>query len=364
MARLLLKGVKKRYGDVLANSIEHLEVDEGEVLSLLGPSGCGKTTTLRIIAGLIRQDEGDLFFDERLMNDVPPERRNTALVFQNYALFPHMNVFNNVAFGLQVRKTELSVLQRKVHEALDLVRLSGYERRFPNELSGGQQQRVALARAVVIDPDVLLFDEPLSNLDARLRDEMRFELREFLKKLKITSIYVTHDQAEAVVLSDRIAVMEHGRVRQLGRASALYSTPASKFVAGFMGKARFIPGTVNKDRTDNGLAMLMTPDGLEIWARTNSKDMPQQALAAVRPEAVRLFPVDMPLPGKKNSFKATVESTTEFGDRTDYEILLGQWRVLSTVLACEHNFPPGTAVAVLIDPLRCALVADSDTKAA
>src|SRR5581483_7812265 len=214
-----------------------LEVNDGEFLTLLGPSGCGKTTTLRAIAGLVEIDSGEIYFGNRPMRDVPPHKRSTAMVFQSYALFPHMNVRDNIAFGLQMRKVPKKQQHEQVHQVMALVGLEGLAERRPRELSGGQQQRVALARAVVTQPDILLFDEPLSNLDAKLRERLRIEIRELQRRLKITSIYVTHDQAEALVMSDRIAVMNHGRIEQYGDPFSIYRQPLNSFTAEFIGQA-------------------------------------------------------------------------------------------------------------------------------
>jgi ABC-type Fe3+/spermidine/putrescine transport system ATPase subunit len=226
-----------------------LDVADGEFLTLLGPSGCGKTTTLRMIAGFLAPDAGDIWFDERRMTEVPPHKRNTAMVFQSYALFPHMSVAENVGFGLLMRKLPKAQRAERIAEALELVSLSGLEGRRPGQLSGGQQQRVALARAIVTRPDILLFDEPLSNLDAKLREKVRVEIRELQRRLKITAIYVTHDQAEALAVSDRIVVMNRGRIEQLGDPDTIYRAPDTAFVADFIGLTNIVEGTLLDDRT-------------------------------------------------------------------------------------------------------------------
>ncbi|MEM0066581.1 MAG: ABC transporter ATP-binding protein, partial [Sulfolobales archaeon] len=221
--------VSKRFGKVLAVDKVSVEIEKGEFFTFLGPSGCGKTTTLRIIAGLEIPDEGRVIMDGADITYLPPHKRDTAMVFQNYALWPHMTVFENVAYGLKVRKYPKEEIRRKVKEVLELVRLEGLEDRYPTQLSGGQQQRVALARALVVEPKALLLDEPLSNLDAKLRIEMREELKRIQKSLNITAVYVTHDQEEAMVLSDRIAVMNRGRVVQIGSPEELYGRPKTLF---------------------------------------------------------------------------------------------------------------------------------------
>ena len=212
-----------------------LHVKEGELITLLGPSGCGKTTLLRMIAGFEDPTEGDVFFGDRRVNDVAPNHRNATMVFQSYAIFPHLNVYENIAFGLRLKKMEESKTREKMEGVIDLVGLTGLESRQPSQLSGGQQQRVALARAIIMEPALLLFDEPLSNLDAKLREQMRIEIRHLQKRLGITSVYVTHDQAEAMALGDRIAVMDRGRISQIGTPKQIYFNPANAFVADFIG---------------------------------------------------------------------------------------------------------------------------------
>lgn len=244
MASLKLVQLVKRYGDSLAVDHLSLEVHDGEFLTLLGPSGCGKTTVLRAIAGLVEIDGGEIYFDQRRMNDVPPHRRSTALVFQSYALFPHMTIRENIAFGLEMRKVPRAQQRQRVDEVMALVGLERLGERRPGTLSGGQQQRVALARAVVTQPDILLFDEPLSNLDAKLRERLRVEIRELQRRLGITSIYVTHDQLEAMVISDRIVVMNQGRIEQVGDPVSIYQRPVSSFTADFIGQATILPATL------------------------------------------------------------------------------------------------------------------------
>jgi len=244
MSKLVLKDLTKRFDSYAAVDHVDLEVREGEFVTLLGPSGCGKTTTLRTIAGFYQPDEGEVYFNDRLMNNVPPNKRNTSMCFQSYALFPHMNVRDNIAFGLKMRKIPQDEQKRRVDKALGMLSLEGLERRKPGQLSGGQQQRVALARAIVTEPDILLFDEPLSNLDAKLRVQVRVEIREMQKRLGITSIYVTHDQDEALAISDRIVVMNQGRIEQIGDPHSIYLRPKTSFVADFIGLANIFEGRV------------------------------------------------------------------------------------------------------------------------
>ncbi|MBM3548564.1 MAG: ABC transporter ATP-binding protein [Alphaproteobacteria bacterium] len=247
-AYLALEGLSKDYG-VGEPAVDRLDLDigRGEFVALLGPSGCGKTTTLRMVAGLVEPTGGRIRLGGEDLTAKSVHRRNIGMVFQNYALFPHMSVADNVAFGLEMRGVAGSEVKGRVAEALSLVRLSGYEARRPKALSGGQQQRVALARALVIRPDLLLLDEPLSNLDAKLREEMRSEIREIQRRLGITTVFVTHDQTEALALADRIAVMERGRLAQLGTPEAIYETPASPFVARFVGRINSLAADAGDD---------------------------------------------------------------------------------------------------------------------
>src|SRR5436853_4503820 len=242
MARLQLTNLSKHYGDQVAVAGATLDVADGEFLVLLGPSGCGKTTTLRMIAGLVEPSGGHARIRGADITYLPPWRRNTGMVFQSYALFPHMTVADNVAFGLEMRKLAKAEIEARTREALRLVRLESYADRLPRQLSGGQQQRVALARALAIRPDVLLLDEPLSNLDAKLREEVRVEIRELQRQLNLTTVMVTHDQEEALTVADRLVVMADGEIRQIGTQRDLYERPADRFVAGFVGRSTFLHG--------------------------------------------------------------------------------------------------------------------------
>jgi len=355
MSTIKMIGVKKRYGTTIASNVDYLEVADGEVLSFLGPSGCGKTTTLRVIAGLAIQDSGDVYIGDRLVNDVPPENRNTAMVFQSYALFPHMTVFENIAFGLRVRKLQEEQIKQKVSSVLELVKLPGMENRYPGQLSGGQQQRIALARAVVTDPEVLLFDEPLSNLDAKLREYMRFELRNFLKDLRITSIYVTHDQAEALVLSDRIAIMNAGSIQQVETPDKIYRSPKSKFVADFMGITTFIEGVVKeKDETQVRVAV-NTDDGLVFWGKGGeSVNQGDRVLFCVRPENIEIFKQD----DRKgeNVFSGIVENAADLGEYLDYLVRMGEHTLRAKTLSRTNVFKKGERIGIWLDPNGCFIV--------
>ena len=278
----------KRYGNAVAVGPISLDVVEGEFLTLLGPSGCGKTTTLHVIAGLLQPDEGRVMMGERDLTNVAPPYRDMGLVFQNYALFPHKTIAENIAFGLRMRKVAKPEIATRVSAMLDLVGLPGVEHRYPDQLSGGQRQRVALARALVIEPSMLLLDEPLSNLDALLRKRMRLELREIQQRLGITTIFVTHDQDEAFEMSDRVALLNAGHVEQLGKPETLYDAPATRFVAEFIGEASLLEGRI-VDRSD-GEATIELPGGTSIRAVADERAPAagERGLLFVRPERVEL----------------------------------------------------------------------------
>ena len=283
MSELRLQNLTIRYGKVTALDGLDLVIHDGELVTLLGPSGCGKTTTLRSVSGFLTPQSGDIFIGDRRITDIPPERRGIGLVFQNYALWPHMTVHQNLAFGLEMRKLPAPVIAEKVRAVLGVVKLEGFGDRYPRQLSGGQQQRVALARAIVLEPDILLLDEPLSNLDALLREQMRFEIAQIHKRLGITTMYVTHDQTEAMVISDRIVVLSNGRIMQQGSPQEIYLRPANKFVAGFMGTTTFVSGTVTS--VDGERCIIRTPDGLELVGSGRGFAVGSRVSAAVRPVA-------------------------------------------------------------------------------
>jgi spermidine/putrescine transport system ATP-binding protein len=304
-----LEGVRKRYGDTEAVAGVSLEVRDGEFFSLLGPSGCGKTTLLRMIAGFDEPDEGRILIAGQDMRGVPPYRRPVNTVFQNYALFPHMSVEQNIAFGLRMKRMPKAEIDRRVAWALELVNMQGLGKRRPNQLSGGQKQRVALARALVNEPEVLLLDEPLSALDLKLRQELRVELMNLQERLGITFIFVTHDQEEALVMSDRIAVMNRGKVEQVGAAEDVYELPRTPFVARFLGDSNLIPATAlepRKVRTSLGEFILDEEDTLTPG---------QEVLLSIRPEKIRLFREKPNLP---NVFQARVDDIIYTGAENHY----------------------------------------------
>lgn len=269
----------------------NLEINKSELVTLLGPSGCGKTTTLRMIAGFEFPTSGRIILDGKEINSLPPHQRDMSMVFQSYAIFPHLNVFENIAYGLNVQKLPKADITRRVNNVLELVHLEGYGHRAPNQLSGGQQQRVALARALVMEPKVLLMDEPLSNLDAKLREEMRIEIRRIQQELNITSVYVTHDQIEAMTLSDRIVIMNLGVIEQIGTPIEVYRFPNSHFVANFIGRANFIPGTV---RTIEPGKVIVDALGkaLEVTLPRPDLYIGEHVTIIVRPEAVSMKPMN------------------------------------------------------------------------
>ena len=307
MARLELVDLSKRYGDQVAVVGVTLDVADGEFLVLLGPSGCGKTTTLRMVAGLIEPSGGAARIGGADVTYLPPWRRNTGMVFQSYALFPHMTVAENVAFGLEMRKFARPEIEARAREALRLVRLEGYEARLPRQLSGGQQQRVALARALAIRPDVLLLDEPLSNLDAKLREEVRIEIRELQRQLGLTSIMVTHDQEEALTVADRLVVMAEGEIRQIGTQRDLYERPADRFVAGFVGRSTFLDGRVTAP------GAFETAGGLHLKCRESATG---PAALLLRPERIHLAE------GMDNSMPGRVEFVSYLGAVLDVHVRL------------------------------------------
>ena len=283
-----LRGIRKQFGSAAA-AVEDLDLDvhPGEFLTLLGPSGCGKTTTLNMVAGFLTPDAGRILLDGQDVHQLPPDRRDTAMVFQQYALFPHLTVGQNVGYGLRMRKCPKAEIRERVADALGRVGLAGREDRLSSQLSGGQQQRVALARAIVVRPKVLLFDEPLSNLDLKLREQLRLEIKHLQRELGITSIFVTHDQTEALVMSDRIAVMRDGRIEQLGTPETIYREPVSAFVAGFVGQSNLIPGVCTEGGAGECTVRLATTDAVRAH-QSGTIAAGDAVRVLLRPEALRL----------------------------------------------------------------------------
>jgi putative spermidine/putrescine transport system ATP-binding protein len=315
MSRISFRNVQKRYGDQVAVEGFTLDIGQGELVALLGPSGCGKTTTLRMVAGFVEATAGQILFDDRDVTGLPPYRRNTGMVFQSYALFPHLTVAENVAYGLRRRGVAKPEIEARVARALDRVRLRPLSDRLPRQMSGGQQQRVALARALVIEPDALLLDEPLSNLDAKLRDEMRTEIRQIQQSLGVTTIFVTHDQEEALSVADRLVVMNAGRIEQVGTPLELYEAPRTEFVASFIGGANLFHGRLDGER------FVLTSGHPLVFARGPEPDGTGAALA-VRPERMTLAAPDAPARAGENALPGAVQLRTYLGATTEYLVAL------------------------------------------
>jgi ABC-type Fe3+/spermidine/putrescine transport system ATPase subunit len=341
--KIEVRDLTKRFGGVTAVDAVSLEIEDGELFTLLGPSGCGKTTLLRLIAGFYRPDAGTIRFGTRVVNALPAHARSIGMVFQNYALWPHMTVFENVAYGLRLRRLRGEALQARVQEGLRKVNLVGLEARFPGQLSGGQQQRVALARALVLSPDLLLLDEPLSNLDAKIRVQVRAEIRKLQRELGITTVYVTHDQEEALSLSDRVAVLRDGRVLQVGASRELYERPRTRFVADFVGTNNLVPGTV---REAAGGSLLVDTEIGPIRARPTAAIGPgQRCVLAVRPENVTVNPPA----GDENRASGHIALASYLGSTLRYDVETAGGLVLKTDIrdAWHHDpLPPGTAVTL------------------
>ena len=350
MANVSIQTLRKQFGAAVAVSNFSLEIADGELITLLGPSGCGKTTTLRMIAGFIEPTAGTIRIGERDVTGLPAHRRNTGMVFQRYALFPHMTVAENVSFGLEMHQVPPAEREVRIREALDMVRMTQLRDRYPRQLSGGQQQRIAVARALAIQPEVFLLDEPLSNLDAKLRLEVREEIRTLQRRLGLTTIFVTHDQEEALAMSDRMAIMHDGKVQQVGTPEALYEHPANLFVADFLGKMNFFPGrleTANRFVTDKGLALSVdgaTPGGTRV---------------GVRPERVAL----LARPTGGNAVPGIVESAVYLGFQTDARVRLRTGELLScqvpnSAAADAVPLTVGSEVYACFRPVDCVLFSE------
>ncbi|TCO76862.1 ABC transporter ATP-binding protein [Marinisporobacter balticus] len=321
---IVLKNIIKKYGDVAAVKNISLEVKQGELVALLGPSGCGKTTLLRIIAGLVPLDSGKIFFDGKDVTTWSSQQRNAAMVFQNYALFPYLNVEQNIAYGLKVRKRSKSEIEKRVRSLLERVALSGLEKRDIQELSGGQKQRVALARALVVEPNILLFDEPLSNLDEKLRVSMRQEIRKIQKDIGITSIYVTHDQKEALAIADRIVVMNKGEIQQIVKPDELYYKPANTFVASFIGHANLIEIPVLKDENNEKIAKLFG----KIVKIDKLDEEIKNIIALLRPEEIKLT---------NEGIQAKVIGHENLGSIYRYKVKVETYEIIVDVLNRRRN---------------------------
>ena len=359
MAAISIERVSKRYGPVAAVRELSLEVRDREFLTLLGPSGCGKTTLLRLIAGFLTPDAGIIRVDGLTLSSaaavVPPERRGMGMVFQNYAIWPHKTVYENVAFGLEVRRVPRAAARERVGRVLELVNLAGLERRFPGELSGGQQQRVALARSLVVEPKILLLDEPLSNLDAKLRERMRWELKELQRRTGITFVYVTHDQAEAMALSDRIAVLHGGSLLQDGPPRDVYARPASRDVADFMGLVNLLPGRVVRAAADDSLVSVAGSEPVRVsLAAVLEEGAGVQVV--IRPESLRLAPDGAGVAADgAGVLRGKVAELTFLGNLIDCHMVLEDGTRVRVQADPEASLQVGQALRIAFDPHACTV---------
>ncbi|MGD1986320.1 MAG: ABC transporter ATP-binding protein [Desulfobacterales bacterium] len=352
-----LKGVYKRFGKVVAVEKMDLEIEEGTLVTLLGPSGCGKTTILRMVAGLEAPTEGDIYIKGKRVNDVPIHKRNLGMIFQNYALFPHKTIFDNVAFGLKYRDVSKSEMKTKVKKALEMVRLPGVEGRMPSQLSGGQQQRIAMARAIVIEPDVLLMDEPLSALDENLREEMRREIDNLQQLLGVTTIFVTHDQREALSMSDKIIVMNDGLKQQEGSPEEVYNYPRNHFVSDFLGHSNFFGGVISGVNAETVSVKLR--DGNEFRVRHPGDWVDGEPVElVVRAQKFELtYPDEAPPEPEMNSFNGTIKDRSYMGGEVSYFVELDSGtRVHVIGIAKLTPFKKGERIRVHVAPRHCGLL--------
>ncbi len=353
MTCIRIEGIAKRFGSTAAVDGVDIEIHAGELFFLLGPSGCGKTTLLRMIAGFIEPSAGRISFDDADVTVLPPNKRNTGMVFQSYALWPHMTVAENVAYGLRVRKVDAATRKQRVAAALESVQMGEYAQRKPNQLSGGQQQRVALARALVVEPQVLLLDEPLSNLDAKLRLEMRQEIRRLCKSTGITTVYVTHDQEEALSMADRMAVLKSGKLQQLGPPQELYNQPRTRFVAEFLGETNLIPATISG--RDGDQVRLETAVG-EVSAKLPGGDVPEggNVTCSIRPESFRLDPTP-----EASVVSGEVKDIVFLGDSTQAVVGFSGGHTVRTVSLNQGQRPsPGDQTRLHVDPQDIVILSD------
>ena len=353
MSSVALRSVTKRFGDAVALDNVSLTIPQGRLVCLLGPSGCGKTTALRLVAGFIEPTAGEIVLGDRVVSSpkrtLPPERRNVSMVFQSYALWPHMTVAENVAYGLTLRNLARENIQRKVEAILATTKLSNLAERYPGELSGGQQQRVALARALIVEPETLLLDEPLSNLDANLREEMRFEVRRLHDEYRYTTIYVTHDQSEAMTTADLIAVMNHGRIEQLGSPEEIYERPHSEFVARFIGSSNVISGkVVDHDRISTAGIILRGTGGSFAPGGSGAMSIRQHDIVVAAGE---------PRESEDNVLPATVVRNVFLGSNRDYMIEAADGTQLRVLTPASQNIPQGSKVQARLPADRCRILA-------
>jgi iron(III) transport system ATP-binding protein len=351
MTSVRLEKISKRFGDVVALDDINLQIAAGELFFLLGPSGCGKSTLLRLIAGLQEPTSGRIFFNNEDVTSLPTQQRNAVMCFQSYALWPHLTVRENIRFGLAVRKLSAADQNRRIDEALALVQMKDYGQRKPNELSGGQQQRVALARAMAVRPACLLLDEPLSNLDAKLRHEMRVEIRRICKTSGFTTVYVTHDQKEALSIADRIAVLKAGRLEQVGTPGELYHKPKNRFVADFIGNTNLIPATVT-GRSGNRIQLNSAAGPLTALSEG---ELPRQVTVSIRPEQMEIVQADSPANGR-NRFSGKTLTTTFLGEASEHVLLVNDHHV--RVISAPPLFDPPQHMKIEFDPEDVVVLTD------
>jgi iron(III) transport system ATP-binding protein len=348
LASVELRGLTKRFGPLAVVDNVSLRIDHGQLVCLLGPSGCGKTTTLRLIAGFLEPSEGEINVGDRMVSSsartLPPEQRKMSMIFQSYALWPHMTVAENILYGLRLRKLPRDIIAQKLNVILETTKLEVLAQRYPGELSGGQQQRVALARALIVEPETLLLDEPLSNLDANLREEMRFEIRRLHDQYRYTTVYVTHDQSEAMTTADLIAVMNAGKIDQLGTPEDIYDRPQSEFVARFIGASNVIHGTA---RDHNHISFA----GATLQVVGAKLNPGQKAVVAIRQHDIQLSTQAPPTP--VNAVKATVTRQVFLGASRDYMVETGDGTTLRIVTSTDNAVPRGSDVWLTLPPERC-----------
>ena len=369
MSELKLRGIRKSFAEVDAVRNLNLDIADGEFVSLLGPSGCGKSTTLRVIAGFTGVDEGEIQIGDTLVSAggerviVPPNKRDIGLVFQSYALWPHMTVEANVSYGLRARQIPKPDIPGRAREALRMMQMEEYAERYPSELSGGQQQRVSLARAIVYNPRLLLLDEPLSNLDANLRDEMRVEIRQLQQELRFTAVYVTHDQAEAMAMSDRIAVMSKGTIHQLGSPEDIYENPATSFVAGFIGHSNMLPGVARSSASKRGSMRVEILSGVELETRAGT-DLSSGQLVAVciRAENIEVASTASDLPDGVQQLRGTITVALYQGDSWHYHVD-ADGHTLEVRTSAGMRLNPGEDVVLGVRRADCIATLDVDRQA-
>ncbi|MBL8710294.1 MAG: ABC transporter ATP-binding protein [Rhodospirillaceae bacterium] len=345
-----LKGVTKKFGsNVIAVDAIDLGVPDGAFVTLLGPSGCGKTTSLRMVAGLEHPTAGEITIKGKRVNEIPIHKRNLGMVFQNYALFPHKTIFDNVAFGLKYRNVSKSEIAERVRRAIDIVRLPGVEERFPTQLSGGQQQRIALARALVIEPDVLLLDEPLSALDANLREEMRGEIKAIQRRIGVTAIFVTHDQGEALAMSDLVVVMNQGRIEQMGAPAEVYEQPRSEFVANFLGNANFLPATVSAVEAGNVQVALRDGTRLMVGGAARTLAPGEPVKVVIRAEKMVL--------GAEGALSGAIVAVDYLGATARYDVeLSGGEKLMALATIRDGTRRVGEQVRIGVAPEHCRIL--------